>query len=123
MESRIKYIRKKTGLTQTAFGERIGVKGNTITNYENGLRKPTDAVVLSICREFRVNEEWLRYGNEPIYLPQEDEDAAFVSELLFDSDNELYSIIKAIMKTYNELGEKEKKVLESFARDLRDNLK
>lgn len=63
MKNRIKQIRKDNGLTQVEFGERIGVKGNTITNYETGLRNPTDAVILSICREFDVSEEWLRTGN------------------------------------------------------------
>lgn len=62
MKNRIKQIRKENGLTQVEFGERIGTKGNTITNYETGLRNPTDAVILSICREFSINEEWLRTG-------------------------------------------------------------
>lgn len=65
MKNRIKQIRKDNGLTQVAFGERIGVKGNTITNYENGMRIPTDAVILSICREFGINEDWIRHGKEP----------------------------------------------------------
>ena len=62
MKDRIKQVRKSKNLTQTAFGEVIGVKGNTITNYETGLRSPTDAVIKSICREFDINEEWLRTG-------------------------------------------------------------
>lgn len=62
MKDRIKQIRKSTGLTQADFGKRIGVKGNTITNYETGLRTPSDAVILSICREFNINETWLRTG-------------------------------------------------------------
>lgn len=62
MKNRIKQIRKEHQLTQIEFGKKIGVKGNTITNYENGLRNPTDAVLLAICREFNVNEEWLRTG-------------------------------------------------------------
>ena len=52
MKDRIKQVRKSKNLTQTAFGEIIGVKGNTVTNYETGLRTPTDAVIKSICREF-----------------------------------------------------------------------
>ena len=63
MKDRIKQIRKRHKLTQVEFGERIGVKGNTVTGYETGLRNPTDAVILSICREFNVNEHWLRTGN------------------------------------------------------------
>lgn len=50
-------------MNQAEFGARIGVKGNTIGNYELGLRNPSDAVIFSICREFNVNEEWLRTGN------------------------------------------------------------
>ena len=55
MKNRIKQIRKENGMTQVEFGEKIGVKGNTVTNYETGLRNPTDAVILSICREFNIN--------------------------------------------------------------------
>jgi transcriptional regulator with XRE-family HTH domain len=62
MQERIKIIRKHHKLTQTEFGERIGVKGNTITGYETGIRSPSDAVIVSICREFNVNEVWLRTG-------------------------------------------------------------
>ena len=45
MKSRIKAVRKSASLTQVQFGEKIGVKGNTVTGYETGLRTPTDAVV------------------------------------------------------------------------------
>ena len=69
MKNRIKEIRKDHGLTQVEFGTRIGVKGNTITNYETGLRTPTDAVILSICREFDVNKEWLKDGIGEKYNP------------------------------------------------------
>lgn len=62
MNERIKKIRKNFNLTQTEFGARLGVKGNTITNYETGLRNPSEAVIISICREFGVNEIWLRTG-------------------------------------------------------------
>ena len=69
MKDRIKQVRKSQNLTQTAFGDIIGVKGNTITNYETGLRNPTDAVIKSICREFGVSEEWLRTGKGNMLVP------------------------------------------------------
>ena len=80
MKDRIKKIRKESGLTQVDFGERIGVKGNTITNYENGLRTPTDAVILSICREFDVNEEWLRNGTGEMFVQKSKDEQ--ISEML-----------------------------------------
>lgn len=35
---------------------------NSIANYEIGRREPTNAIITSICREFGVNEVWLRTG-------------------------------------------------------------
>lgn len=62
MEERIKKIRKENGLTQTEFGARIGVRGNTITNYETSVRAPSEAMIKAICREFDINPEWLETG-------------------------------------------------------------
>lgn len=68
MNNRIKEIRKALNLTQSEFGAKVGVKGNTIGNYEIGLRTPSDAVIFSICREFNVNEEWLRNGTGEMFV-------------------------------------------------------
>lgn len=84
MNYRIREIRKDNNLTQTEFGERIGVKGNTITGYENGTRIPSDAIILSICREFNVNEDWLRTGQGEKYLrlSRKETVAAYVGKIL-----------------------------------------
>lgn len=124
MKDRIKEIRKNSPeKTLERFGEKIGISGAAVSQIESGKTNPTNQTIKAICSAYRVNEDWLRTGKGKMYLPIEDEEAAYVSELLLGSDNELYSIIKAIMKTYSELGEKEKKVLESFAKDLRNNIK
>ena len=68
MNERIKEIRKSKGLTQSEFGAQIGVKGTTITNYESGGRTPSDAIIVSICREFDVNEHWLRTGEGDMFV-------------------------------------------------------
>lgn len=64
---RIKELRKKFNLTQQEFCERIGVKRNTIAKYETERGEPIDAVISLICREFDVNEQWLRTGNGDIF--------------------------------------------------------
>lgn len=63
MKDRIRLLRKELGLNQTDFGKRIGVKQTTIAGYETGKKNPMDAVITSICREFGVNEVWLRTGD------------------------------------------------------------
>lgn len=62
MKDRIKAIRKNLGITQQEMADRIGIKRNTIANYEIGRNVPIDAVISLICREFGVNEVWLRTG-------------------------------------------------------------
>ncbi len=67
METRIKKIRKELDLTQQEFAERIGVKRNTVATYEMGRSTPSDSALSLICREFNVNEEWLRSGTGEMF--------------------------------------------------------
>lgn len=67
MNKRIKEIRQNAGMTQREFADRIGVSRNTIAAYETDARVPIDAIIVSICREFNVNEDWLRTGLGNMY--------------------------------------------------------
>lgn len=69
MNERIKQLRKELGLTLDKFGEKIGVGKTAISKIENGDRSVTDQMFKSICREFNVREEWLRNGEEPMFVP------------------------------------------------------
>lgn len=74
MKGRIRQLRKALDLNQTEFGERIGIKQTTVAGYERGAREPLDSVILSICREFNVNEDWLRTGaggDENMFVPED----------------------------------------------------
>lgn len=62
MKDRIKQVRKSAGLTQTAFGDRIGISQNYVAQIEGGSREPSDRTLRDICREFGVSERWLRTG-------------------------------------------------------------
>lgn len=86
---RIKKLRKTLDLTQQKFGERIGVKGNTIAQYELGRNEPIDAVLSLICREFNVNREWLKTGNGEMFNIQtrDEQIATFIGDLLKDEED------------------------------------
>ena len=68
MHERLKKLRKALDLTQQKFADKIGMKQNTIAQYEIGRTVPSDAIIFSICREFKVNEEWLRNGTGEMFL-------------------------------------------------------
>lgn len=70
MKERIKKIRRELDLTQQEFADRLRVKRGSIANYEIGRNVPIDSVISLICREFNVNEEWLRYGEGEMFNPK-----------------------------------------------------
>lgn len=125
MNERIKKLRKTLKLTQQEFADKLNIKRGSLANYEIGRNEPIDAIISLICKEYNVNEIWLRTGEGEMFrqLPEEDEVAAYVSDLLEDDgENSLYVMIKEIMHTYNEVSPKSQEVLRDFSRKLLDNL-
>lgn len=113
MNERIKKLRKALGLTQQEFGDRIGIKRNTLANYEIGRNEPIDAVTSLICREFNVNEAWLRTGAEPMFLPTQEES---LDELF--KQHSLGSLERQIILEFIKLESKDRQAIITFVRNL-----
>lgn len=69
MNERIRKLRKTLDLTQSAFAEKIGMKQNSVALVESGKRNISDYALRVICREFNVNEVWLRDGEGEMFNP------------------------------------------------------
>lgn len=128
MNERLRKLRKTLDLTQREFGERIGVKGNTIAQYELGRNEPIDAVLSLICREFNANENWLRNGgsDDDMFVKlNEDEELAMYTQMLLDStiDDSVANMIKKFICIYEKLDPNSKKILMNIADELIDNQK
>ena len=84
----IKDLRKFLGLNQTDFGAKIGLTFGAISGYEIGRRECPDAVILSICREYRCSESWLRTGEGEMFPPktEEEELSALFASMLTNPD-------------------------------------
>lgn len=117
MKDRIRKLRKEKELTQTQFGEKIGVKGNTITNYETGLRTPTDTVINNICKTFNVNEHWLRDGTGEMFveLDVEDQLMEWAGKVLGGHDSKFK---KRFITMLMRLSDREWELLEEKAKEL-----
>lgn len=64
---RVKLLRNKLNMSQEAFAKRLGVTAAGISKIENGKRKLTEQMHLMICKEFNLNESWLRTGEGEIF--------------------------------------------------------
>lgn len=119
MNSRIRELRKSLGMSQTEFGDRLGIKQTTVAGYETGGRSPIDAVVSLICREFAVSEKWLRTGEGEIFLPQDEEIAVFMSQVLNDQHLDFR---KQFVKALAKLDSEEWEFLDRITRKLFEEL-
>lgn len=108
-------------MTMEKFGERLGVKKNTVSQWENGINSLSEQMLKSICREYNVNEEWLRSGTGNMFYVPEDETAAIVSGMLENPGNEFYDLILSIIKTYEQLTPESKKVFEEICKKIGEN--
>lgn len=127
---RLKQLRSELGIRQGDFAKKISTTQGHISDIENSRKNLSERTIKLICLENwngkTVNEEWLRTGEGEMFVPapEEDEIATYVEDLLSDNgDNELYNLIKSIMRTYNELSPKSQEVLRDASRKLVDNLK
>lgn len=108
IHDRLKILREKLNLTTRAFGSAINMSGGAITNMEKGTRNITDRTIRDICREYRVNREWLINGSEPMFtdisidlnIDEEIRQLTQQYSLLEDSDKEL------VKQMINSLAEK-----------------
>ena len=116
INERVKEVRKYLGLTLEKFGQPLGLKKSGLSLIENGINNVSEQLIKSICREYSVDENWLRTGNgDKMFSLELDEDAMLVESLLNDVDNPVYELIKKFMKLYNSFGPTERAVLEKLA--------
>ena len=122
MNERIKRVRKEANLTQEAFSSKLGLSRNFIAQTETGAKIPSDRTIKDICREFNINEEWLRHGVEPMRKQPDDEFAGVLDDLLTE-DAPFYDHIKALLVTYKALDDKSKQCINDFTLSFINNLK
>ena len=112
---RVREIRKVKGLTMRQFGEKIGVVGSTISDIENGRRSLNRQNLLAICREFRVNEDWLRTGEGEMFVEsnEDEEITKFLGDILSDQPDFRRRLISVLSRmTPDEWALLEEKTLE-----------
>lgn len=121
LHERVRELRKKhLRLSQTAFGEKLGVSRDVIKNIElNTLARPEQklSLIKLMSKEFNVNENWLLEGIEPMFI---EPDTFSLDE--FAKSRGVTQLELDILKTYFEIDPDIRKYLiEHFKRNLFSN--
>lgn len=114
---RVKELRKQINLTQQAFADRLNLKRNTVGSYEVNVVEPSDRTISDICREFNVNETWLRTGEGEMFnqITRSEKLAAFLADI---TANEEDSFKRQFVEVLADLEPEDWKFLERMARKL-----
>lgn len=114
MNERIKQLRINLKMSQKDFGKKIGISNPAISKIERGERNPSEQTLLSICREFNINGEWLRYGNGKMCMEmdKEDEIMAFIGKTFSYGKN---NFTKDVIYALSKLNEEQWDLLEEIA--------
>ena len=96
MKDRIREVREHFGLSMEKFGSRIGIGKASISLLESGKNNPSVQPITLICREFGVNEQWLRTGEGEMF---EQTRASVLDRLSteYDLSREQRSVIEAFL--------------------------
>lgn len=116
MNERVKELRTVLGLSAEKFGARVGVTRSAISRIENGTVNVTGQMIISICREFNVNEEWLRNGSGEMFntLSQDEELAYIVGQALPQADDFVKDTFIALGRLSQEFTAEDWQVVKKF---------
>lgn len=118
MNERVKELRKALGLSGEKFGEKIGLKKVAVSQIETGRNNLTEQNIISICREFKVNEDWLRYGTGEMFKEKslDEEIISFIGDIQWNAeDNFKKRFISAIAKLNDSEWEVIEKIMKNMA--------
>ena len=120
MNERIEICIKDSGLNKTAFAKKLGVTQPFISKLCSGVSQPSDRTISDICREFRINETWLRTGEGEMHLPVNRDQAItdFMADILKGSPDFRTKLVGVMAR----LSVDEWDMLEHRARELADAL-
>ena len=111
INNRIKQLRRLLNLSQKDFSEKLGIGLSTLSMLEINKRKVLERHINLICKVFSINEDWLRYGTEPIFK-NENKDEDNILKTLEKHGVKPYAL--TLIKTYIDMDDKSKEIFEKY---------
>lgn len=115
LNQRISALIDALNIKKTSFAERLNVSQAFVSQLCSGVKQPSDRTISDICREFDVNEEWLRTGSGEMFVPltRDEQIEVFIGNVLKDEPGDfrrrLISVLSRLTESEWELLEKKLK--------------
>ena len=121
MNERTLEIIKTLGIKKTEFAKRLNLSQPYVSELCSGKKLPSDRTIADICREFNIDENWLRTGEGEMRI-QLTENAQFdlvCQELKFSGKHE---VIKQILMVYWDLPDDKKDIVDKLVEDIAEKI-
>lgn len=91
-------------MSQEEFGNRLGITKASISRIESGINNPSEQTIMLLCKEFGVNEVWLRTGeggddNMFTKISEDDRFSLNLGKLSVTQNQTLINMINAIAES------------------------
>lgn len=106
IKDRLRELRKSVGLSQTKFGEKVGVGLGVIRNLEDGLTSPAPMFLDLICRTYGCDRIWLETGDGEMFreMSADEQIADFVGGILSDRGDQFQKKVIQILSSLDDEG-------------------
>ena len=96
---RITKVIKDKAKTKTEFAEKLNISQSFVSRLASGEKEPSDRTIADICREYDVNEDWLRTGRGDPYiqLSRDEELAQFFGDVMKGEDPDFRRRLLSVM--------------------------
>lgn len=120
MNERIAELIRALGLRQMEFAKRLSLSQPFVSALCSGSKTPSERTVYDICREFNVNEHWLRTGEGEMFRPQttEQELYALLGDLMADKPDFRHRLITVLLRMSPEEWHMLERKMEELAEDM-----
>lgn len=118
INERFREAREYLELSQEEFAQKANRTRSEIKNIEYNKTSPKEEVINAVCVAHRINRRFLEAGEQPIILPDIDEETEYINSLVKELDNPFYEIIRAILCEYAKAEEKDQDAIKRFARSI-----
>nr|DAX64070.1 MAG TPA: helix-turn-helix domain protein [Caudoviricetes sp.] len=117
LKDRFKELRETLSLTQQKFADRLNISRNFVAQIEMGSKIPSDRTIKDICREFKVNYDWLVNGTGDMFQ-DDDSDAQAIVDSVMTGDNDF---AKKTLVKFARLSEERWRQLQEILEELEKN--
>ena len=117
MNERISAIIEASGIKKTVFADRLNVSQAFVSQLCSGVKQPSDRTIADICREFDVNETWLRTGEGEMFIQRtrNQQITDFLGDLIKEEDG---TFKKRLIEAISKLGKKDWEDIERLVNKL-----